>query len=161
MIPLLSWLETILFEVIFINKAKMKVLSLLQPWATLVVTGIKKIETRSWNTKYRGDLLIHASMGKAGSLLTKEPPFTKYISDFNKLPFGKIIGKVTLQEVIPVEELNLSYDLINQLTIEEKAFGDYGFGRYGWVLTDPVKLESPIASKGHLHLWEYNGPLLF
>lgn len=39
----------------------MKVISLLQPWASLVILGHKKIETRSWNTKYRGDLLIHAS----------------------------------------------------------------------------------------------------
>ena len=49
----------------------MKVLSLLQPWANLCVmtdskTGkaYKQIETRSWNTKYRGELLIHASAGK-------------------------------------------------------------------------------------------------
>lgn len=39
----------------------MKVISLLQPWATLAVIGQKKIETRSWSTKYRGPLLIHAS----------------------------------------------------------------------------------------------------
>jgi len=47
-----------------------KVLSLLQPWATLVVMGIKKIETRSWSTTHRGALLIHASKGKAGSIFT-------------------------------------------------------------------------------------------
>lgn len=39
----------------------MKVISLRQPWALLVVLGHKKIETRSWKTTYRGDLLIHAS----------------------------------------------------------------------------------------------------
>ena len=45
----------------------MKVLSILQPWASLCLTvdekgkALKQIETRSWNTKYRGELLIHAS----------------------------------------------------------------------------------------------------
>lgn len=41
----------------------MKVLTLSQPWATLVAIGAKKIETRSWNTRYRGPLLIHAAAG--------------------------------------------------------------------------------------------------
>ena len=41
-----------------------KVLSLIQPWASLAVLGHKKIETRSWNTKYRGELFIHASSKK-------------------------------------------------------------------------------------------------
>ncbi len=47
----------------------MKVISLLQPWASLVVMGYKKCETRSWNTKSRGTLLIHASLGKKFSHL--------------------------------------------------------------------------------------------
>jgi hypothetical protein len=38
----------------------MKALTLIQPWATLVALGEKQIETRSWDTKYRGPLAIHA-----------------------------------------------------------------------------------------------------
>lgn len=41
----------------------MKVLTLKQPWATLVAEGIKKYEFRSWKTKYRGKILIHAGTG--------------------------------------------------------------------------------------------------
>lgn len=41
----------------------MKVLTLKQPWATLVAEGIKKYEFRSWRTKYRGKVLIHAGSG--------------------------------------------------------------------------------------------------
>ena len=41
----------------------MKVLTLTQPWATLVAIGAKRIETRSWSTKYRGPLAIHAAKG--------------------------------------------------------------------------------------------------
>lgn len=137
----------------------MKVLSLLQPWATLVVIGAKKIETRSWATQHRGELLIHASMGKSGALLAAEPPFTKYISNFNELPFGAIIGQVWLEEVIQMERLFLSGARINQLTLEEKAFGDYSPKRYAWMLHNPIQFNSPIPAKGSLNLWEYDGEI--
>jgi activating signal cointegrator 1 len=137
----------------------MKVLSLLQPWASLVTMGAKKIETRSWSSKHRGELLIHASMGKAGALLAGEMPFGKYITNFNALPFGAIIGKVVLEDILPIEVLDLSMSELNHLTLEERAFGDYSAGRYGWILTDAVAFDKPIPMRGHLHLWEYDGPL--
>ncbi len=137
----------------------MKALSLLQPWASLVVTGAKQIETRSWSTKYRGGLLIHASTGKAGAALTAEPPFSRYIHNFNQLPFGAIIGQVVLTDVVRVEELHLSGTAINHLTLEERAFGDYTNGRFAWMLEEPVLFSKPIPVKGTLGLWEYNGEL--
>jgi hypothetical protein len=137
----------------------MKVLSLLQPWASLVVMGAKKIETRSWSTRHRGDLLIHASSGKAGALLAVEYPFAKYISNFNALPFGAIIGKVQLEEVVQIETLSLSPLQLNELSLEERAFGDYGVGRWGWILSEAIEFKSPIPISGHLHLWNYDGPL--
>jgi len=133
----------------------MKVLSFLQPWASLTVMGLKKLETRSWSTKHRGDLLIHASMGQSGALLAPEPPFSKYITDFSKLPFGAIIGKVQLTDVIKVESLHMSDAVINQLTMEERAFGDYSNGRYVWVLEEPSLFNKPIYMKGTLGLWNY------
>lgn len=42
----------------------MKAISIRQPWAWLIVNGHKDIENRSWNTKYRGPVLIHASAAK-------------------------------------------------------------------------------------------------
>lgn len=41
----------------------MRAISLLQPWATLVALGAKRRETRSWPTRYRGPIAIHASKG--------------------------------------------------------------------------------------------------
>src|SRR3954467_5168870 len=121
----------------------MKTLSLLQPWASLVIMGLKKIETRSWKTGYRGSLLIHASLGKKGSILCTENPFKKYIHDFNLLPFGAIIGKVVLEDVLPVEHLLISDHELAALTMEEKAFGDYSTGRYAWILSEPEIFKNP------------------
>jgi activating signal cointegrator 1 len=137
----------------------LKVLSLLQPWASLVVMGKKKIETRSWQTAYRGPLLIHASLGKRGALLAAEPPFQKYIPQFSILPFGAIIGKASLTDVVAIGGTQLSHEQINRLSLEEQAFGDYNAGRFAWMLEDPVIFGQPIPIPGALHVWEYQGPL--
>ena len=130
-------------------------LSLLQPWASLVVMGFKTIETRSWRTPYRGPLLIHASLGRKGKVLASERPFSKYIADFDALPFGAIIGQVQLDEIVPVELLFYSDAQLATLTLEEKAFGDYTKGRYAWLLSEPVLFDEPIPVKGGLGIWKY------
>ena len=107
----------------------MVAISLLQPWATLVVIGAKTIETRSWSTNYRGTILIHASLGKKAAFIIKEPPFSKYIKNFNDLPFGAIIGRADLTKILRIEDFGLIDERMNALTIEEKAFGDYSHGR--------------------------------
>ncbi len=132
----------------------MYALSLLQPWASLVMMGVKTVETRSWSTAYRGSLMIHASKGKAGSLFASEPPFKKYIPDFNKLPFGCILGKVTLEQIYPMEAFDMADESINRLTLEEKAFGDYSSGRYAWVLTEPQVFLEPVPARGMPGLWQ-------
>jgi len=133
----------------------MKALSLLQPWASLVIIGAKTIETRSWQTTYRGELLIHASRNRKGGILCQEPPFSNYIKSFDSLPFGAIIGSVQLKDVLPVELLLLPDAKLAALTLEEKAFGDYTKGRYAWVLQNPVAFAKPIYINGSLGLWNY------
>ena len=139
----------------------MKAISLLQPGATPVVLGIKTIETRSWTTKYRGPILIHASQGKAGRIFADEPPFKKYIRDFNVFPFGAMIGKATITNIIRVEDLAMSDELINRLAMEEKAFGDYSEGRYAWMLEDHMQFDKPVPARGTLNIWEYPDELMY
>ncbi len=135
---------------------KMKTLSLLQPWASLVVMGAKTIETRVLGKQATGgELLIHASLGKKGSALCAHLPFNKYIPNFHQLPFGAIIGSVVLRDVVPVEMLDIPSSKLAALTLEEKAFGDYSKGRYAWLLANPVSFEQPIGIKGSLGLWNY------
>ena len=133
----------------------MKTLSLLQPWASLVATGAKQIETRSWTTAYRGPLLIHASRSHSGALLAGSPPFTRYITDFRALPFGAIIGQVMLDDVVRAETLALPDAHLARLTLEEKAFGDYTAGRWCWMLSGAEAFDAPLPAKGQLGLWEF------
>src|SRR5262245_54509744 len=100
----------------------MKAVCLIQPWASLVVHGVKKFETRSWATKYRGPLLICASAKiptEVQLLCGAEPFFSVLRSILNfpasvrigaldiarELPKGGIVGRVTVTECYNVESM--------------------------------------------------------
>lgn len=139
----------------------MKVLTLTQPWASLVAIGAKRLETRSWQTKYRGPLAIHAAKGFPASAwaLIHQEPFRAALSAFDPpsgwgnidpVPTGVIIAVVDLLDVIPTG--NLGYG--EYLSEPERSFGDYSPGRYAWVMVNPRLIATPIACKGALGLWE-------
>lgn len=139
-------------------------LSLLQPWATLAALSLKKLETRSWYTPYRGGLAIHASMGKPRAVreLCTTDPFIRAALDaagltYNTLPRGGIIGYAQLVDVRQIQNspLATSAPVVRpgELTPHERAFGDYQDGRYAWLLTDTVALETMIPVTGKLQLW--------
>jgi len=140
----------------------MKVLSLLQPWATLVVIGAKKFECRSWNTEYRGPIIIHASGKKPNrreKLFFREAAyFQKYIVDMDYLPYGALIGKVELKDIVRTEWLLQNLETIPYHNWkQELAFDDYSPNRYAWHLEEAVKFATILPVKGRLGLWEYNG----
>jgi hypothetical protein len=143
----------------------MKTISLLQPWAALVVIGAKQFETRSWSTPYRGPLLIHASQKLPTNFqkfkFKHDEFFRDYITDMEQLNYGAIIGKVELVNVYHTE--GFTHSLIRhdkKLSAKETAFGDYSAGRYAWELKDPVQFLNPIPYKGALSLWEFPEDLL-
>ena len=126
----------------------MKALTIKQPWATLIMQGDKRFEFRSWQTKYRGDLLIHAGKG-----IDKEgmKRLQKYLSE--ELQYGKILGKVKLVDCIKMspefKELLLkeNSDIYTKSSFQEN---------YVWQVSDVEVFENPIDAKGHLSLWEYD-----
>ena len=126
----------------------MKVLTIKQPWATLIMQGYKRFEFRSWQTKYRGDLLIHAGKGIDKEAIKR---LEKYLPE--ELPFGKILGKVTLVDCIKMSPefkerlLKENRDIYTKSSFQEN---------YGWQMDDVQAFEEPIEAKGHLSLWEYN-----
>ena len=76
----------------------MKVLTIKQPFATLIIEGLKEYEFRTWKTKYRGELLIHAGKGVDKKAMEK----FKHLN--LKYPSGCIIGKVTLTDCIKIDD---------------------------------------------------------
>ena len=149
--------------------ATTKTLTIAQPWATLVAIGAKRIETRSWQTNYRGDIAIHAGKGLVASggrsgliglcntmhfqqALHEGGFITHNHCDFDAMPtakmeFGSIIAVAELHDIRPTTEIA---DSISQ---QELAFGDYSPGRFAWMLRNVRVLGAPIQAKGALGLW--------
>lgn len=130
----------------------MKVISLKQPWATLLALGEKKIETRSWSTKYRGEIYIHASKTvdkRACNEETCKKVLNLHGYNSENLPTGVIIAKCTIVDIRKTE------DVRNVISEHELTFGDYSPNRYGWLLDEIEELDTPILAKGKLGLWEY------
>lgn len=132
----------------------MKALTIIQPWATLVATGAKKIETRSWKTDYRGPLAIHAAKGfpKWARNTCYWEPFQQAlaqagITDPDQLPRGVVISVCTLIECQRIKSDNLP-------DASERFFGDYRSGRYAWILRDVRPVIPPIPARGAQGLWE-------
>jgi len=125
----------------------MKVLTIKQPWATLIMQGDKRFEFRNWQTKYRGDLLIHAGKGIDKDAMKR---LAKYIPE--DMPTGKILGKVKL-----VDCIKMSPEFKEMLLKENNdIYTDSSFkANYGWKLKDVEVFAKPIVAKGKLSLWEY------
>lgn len=128
----------------------MKVLSLTEPYATLIKNGIKTIETRSWKTTYRGKLYIHASSTK----IPKEYKNNKELMplvDLNNLNYGNIICSCDLVDCIEMTDEFIE-NIKNNMK-SEYITGIYAKGRYAWILKNIKVLDSPIKTKGHLGIW--------
>ena len=126
----------------------MKVLTIKQPWATLIIQGDKRFEFRSWQTKYRGNLLIHAGKGIDKEAMKR---LEKYLP--KELPFGKILGKVLLVDCIKMSpEFKEKIIKKNSDIYTNRSFQE----NYGWQLENVEVFDEPIEAKGHLSLWEYD-----
>ncbi|MBE6148961.1 MAG: ASCH domain-containing protein [Firmicutes bacterium] len=124
----------------------MKVVSIKEPFASLIKDGKKKIETRSWKTNYRGEIYIHASCTKQ--------KLDERIMKLNELVEsnpGYILCKANLKDCIYMDE-----DFINEIKEQEEyLYGHYEIGRYAWILDD-IEVIKPIYAKGKLGIWNYN-----
>lgn len=112
-----------------------RVLSIRQPWASLIVDGLKDVENRSWKTAWRGRLLVHSAR--------RPDPSSRQICErlginAATLPLGHYLGSV---EVVDV---HLSSESLCCL------WGQPGL--YHWRLKDPRHLPEPIPGRGQLGL---------
>jgi len=155
----------------------MKALTIHQPWASLIALGIKTIETRTWPTKYRGELAIHAGIGVA------DGKFGDYTSQkFGEgyflfgaglpesgygLPFGAVVAVAQLVDVVPIREgvgpidrpgVWLGHDRFGEQTSvdDQLPYGDFTSGRFAWVLKEVTPVP-PIPAKGRQGLWNWEG----
>lgn len=130
----------------------MKVLSLTEPYATLIKEKKKLIETRSWKTTYRGELYIHASSTKIPKKY-KENKELMALANNISLNYGYIICKCKLVDCIYMTKEYV--ENMQKNNYQEYICGEYTEGRYAWILEDNEVLKEPILAKGHLGVWNY------
>lgn len=148
----------------------MKCLSVCQPWAWLIVNGYKSIENRTWATKHRGPLLIHAGVCQSASwkkhrfadAAVLNAVFGRLRAAGIKPPVipenldrGGIVGSVTLVDCIRPRA-----GLLDSGDEEIKCLRNPWFvGPVGWVLADQKPLPfHPL--RGHLQVFEVLDSLL-
>jgi activating signal cointegrator 1 len=143
----------------------MKVLSMIQPWASLFVLGEVQYETRTWRTNYRGPMAIHTSKKidkvACGYQIIQEM-LGKHGYTADNLPIGMIIGVCTLENCLRVVENNQTWAVLEGgrlVSGNDFLLGDYEVGGYVWEVKGMKTLDEYIPAKGQLGLWEYSGEI--
>lgn len=135
----------------------MKVLTVKQPWAFLIVKGLKDVENRSWFTNYEGPLLIHASktwdqsamlelrcLAQLQAAAEVNRHFTLGMGDVTRRhpdEFGAIVGRVILEGCY-----HHSVPMSSPWA---------GLGCWHWKLHTAEQFEQPVKVTGHQGLWEH------
>ena len=132
----------------------MRAVSLWQPWASAIALGLKRIETRHWSTAYRGLLAIHA----AKRWTADERDFHELEVEAGRMPpeipLGAVVAIARLADIRPTEQL------VDRISDQERSWGNYGGGRFGWILEDIRALPTPIPFRGAQALFDVPDELL-
>lgn len=132
---------------------KHKVLTVKQPYASLLVGGVKDVENRSRRTNYRGTVLIHAGarMHDVVSFLRKRQEFTveemAVMTQANEVEehilFGCIVGSV---------------EIVGCVQDSTSPWAERG--QWHWVCHNAKVFDRPIRNvKGRLGLWDWDGDI--
>lgn len=121
----------------------MKALTVRQPWADLIISGAKDVENRSWSTKYRGPLAIHAASAVARASDVEQwcpdGVYGRAMSIRGLKNTGIIVGTVELVDV--VQDSSSPWAIL---------------GHHHWILANPQSLiGDDVPVKGRLGLWEW------
>lgn len=145
----------------------MKAITIKQPWATLIALGLKEFETRSWATKHRGPIAIHAGKSIDKEAFNEPTIYSALvktgIESLIDLPTGAVIAIANLTECHKItsdyysmyEQESAGTDKGHLIEDDEWWFGNYEEGRYAWQLSDVQAIE-PVLAKGQLSLWNWD-----
>ena len=122
-----------------------KCLSVSQPFADLIIKGKKTIELRHWNTKYRGEILIHSPSK------VRFDDCKRLKIDPQNLITGAIIGKATIYDV---KEYQTKRELMEDKKFHFASYDYFSNKTFGFLLKSSKEFKIPIAAKGKLGLFE-------
>ena len=112
-----------------------RALSVQQPWASMIVFGMKTIEKRTTNFHHRGPILIHASTRDSVSMIEDLDKIGMSLEAYRELPRGCYIGIATLKDV------------------KRRRTRKDGKKRYGLELGHPRFFRKPVVAPGELGVY--------
>jgi hypothetical protein len=135
----------------------MRALTILQPWADLIMSGRKRVENRTWSTKYRGRLYIHAGKARDQLVLTEVDGVVVCARTGKRpedLKFGHVLGIAVLLDCLPIAEVmegrhDQAYPWIRAHLYTE--------GPWCWVLAEHPTPIGPWPYRGAQGLFDING----
>jgi len=138
----------------------LKALTVCQPYAHLIVhadprtTAPRKlVENRSWETKYRGPLVIHA--GKSRQWLSSYEPMDE--GELDGMVFGAVVGLGQLADCIAIEDIH-NYEEHTGRT--DLLMHEHTEGPWCWILTQMLRLVCPIPLNGAQGLWNLHEDII-
>lgn len=117
-------------DTLFGQAAPPKAITIKQPWASLIMAGLKDVENRTWKTNFRGTVAVHAGSGIAKDAMAEHG---RLVSQY---PAGAIIGTVEIVGCVT--------DSASEWAME---------GHYHWILANPRPC-APVAATGALSFWQ-------
>ena len=147
------------------SEVEVRVLSIRQPFADLILCGRKWCENRTWPTNHTGTMYIHASSWDADA---RREWRGAGLDPAKELPTGgltgAIIGRVQVVGCYELEQLEAIAkgrtprgldNLAKWLETQDPDGWDHVFGPWCWILQSPEVLPSPLVMKGKLNLWRH------
>ena len=121
----------------------LRALSIRQPWAWLIVNGHKDIENRTWPTRFRGQVYIHAGRGVVPDDFPEQREYLRWSGIVlpSDMPRGAIVGEATIVDCVDASD------------------SPWFCGPYGFVLSDPVAYSEPIPYRGRLGFFQVDDGL--
>lgn len=142
----------------------MKVISIWQPFASLLVQGYKTFETRTWSAPQS---VIGQRIGIAATKTIvagqrahmADPEFQQFyerldMPEFEDLPRGYLLGTAVLDSVELMTE-----EFLEDVSQEEQSYGWWELGYYAWRMVDPLQLTHPIPIRGMQGIYNWEGDL--
>lgn len=122
----------------------MRVITLMQPWASLVANGYKIYEFRKMNYKYRGKILIHAGKGIDKNAMER-------VKELNlEYPQSQIVAEVEIEDVIECDkEFNDYINSLNSIVYGNNKQRD----GYAWKLKNIKKINDNQHISGKQGIW--------
>lgn len=149
----------------------MRALTLHQPWASLVALGHKQIETRSWPTRHRGPLAIHAAKTQLPTRTFEAQSLGQVMTQqqWDEMPFGAVVAVAELHEMFYIDRTvhSAAPELValnatgfptdhKPVPAEQVPYGDYSPGRWAWMFKDVFPVDPPLPARGMQGLWTWH-----